>query len=252
MLVLLSPSKTQQAGSHFDEFTLPQHLSKTEQLVQSLKKLGSAEIAALMQVSEKLANSTKEKYSRFRFPLDRQECCQALLTFQGDVFAEIDIDNYDRGDFDYAQRFLRILSGLYGILRPLDLIQPYRLEIGGKFRPEENTTLYDFWKSDITESLNQALAKQQTPLLLNLASNEYFKAVDKRKLQAEITNVFFQQRKEGKLCTVAIHAKKARGALANYIIKNRLQNIAEITEFSYNGYSYNSLMSTDNNLYFIQ
>lgn len=252
MLILLSPSKTQEIGAYNTAFTLPQFLDKTELLVKELQKLDHQSIVQLMEVSDKLAKSTKERFGAFTFPPQHENSCQALLAFRGDVFSEIEADNYSEADFAFAQEHLRILSGLYGILRPLDLIQPYRLEIGGKFRPTSDHTLYQFWSAAVTEAINTILIEQSNPLLLNLASNEYFKTVEQRKIKARIIKIAFKQKKNGKLRTVAIHAKKARGALANYIISKRITEITEITDFKYNNYSFAEELSSENELVFVQ
>ncbi len=252
MLILLSPSKTQEMGEPFEKFTLPQFLDKTELLVNALQKLDLEAITQVMEVSDKLAGTTLERFAAFTFPPQQHNCRQALLAFRGDVFSEIEIDSYKKADFAFAQEHLRILSGLYGSLRPLDLIQPYRLEMGGKFRPANNRNLYQFWSSTITDELNAIVTKQQTPMLLNLASQEYFKTVDKKKLKAPILNISFKQEKNNKLRTVAIHAKKARGALANYIIKNRIMDTLKLCDFSYNHYLYRNELSSDNELVFVQ
>lgn len=252
MLILLSPSKTQEIGVQFPQFTLPQFLEKTQQLVIALQKYDQQSIMELMGVSDKLATSTRERFAAFRFPPQQQSCCQALLAFRGDVFSEIAADSYTMKDFSFAQQHLRVLSGLYGILRPLDLIQPYRLEIGGKYRPSENENLYQFWSSAITDSLNKICVDQHISTLLNLASHEYFKVVNQKRIKAHIVNVLFKQHKNGKLRTVAIHAKKARGALANHIITKRIRNIKDLAEFSYTDYIYTEELSNENELVFVQ
>ncbi len=250
MLILLSPSKTQKTGAHYPEFSLPELLAKTETLVDRLKCHSIAELAAILQISEKLADATSKRYARFTFPPQRRNCSQALLTFRGDVFAEIDIDRYSEEDFQFAQERLRILSGLYGILRPLDLIQPYRLEMGGKFRPKPDTTLYDFWRSDIENSLNNHLSTINAKELVNLASAEYSKAIRARNIQVPIINIFFKEKRGAALRTVAIHAKKARGALANYIIKNRVGHSTALLDFHYRGYVFAEDLSDDMNIVF--
>lgn len=252
LLVLLSPSKTQEMGELCTEHSLPEFLTKTEQLVSRLQSYNVAELGRLMAMSEKLAVANHGRFADFRFPPAAGHCRQALLAFRGDVFSEIEADSYTDNDFAFAQRHLRILSGLYGILRPLDLIQPYRLEMGGKFRPTEDQTLYHFWKSDITSSILDTLSQHDNGVLVNLASAEYFKAVDSRKIKSPIVNVHFRERKEGRLRTVAIHAKKARGALANHIIKNKIEQASGLTAFSHNGYTFDRQLSSETELHFIR
>jgi cytoplasmic iron level regulating protein YaaA (DUF328/UPF0246 family) len=252
MLILLSPSKTQETGHQFSEQSSPEFMKKTELLVNSLQKLSTEEIQKLMQVSEKLAEGTRQRFAEFSVPQQDANSCQALLAFRGDVFSEIAVEHYTPDDFAFAQKHLRILSGLYGILRPLDLIQPYRLEMGGKFKPPKAKNLYEFWRQDITAALQQTCSTDCHTELLNLASNEYFKVVNAGVLGVRIINVFFKQEKNDKLRTIAIHAKKARGALTQYIIKNRLKKSSDLTTFKYAGYSFAEGQSTADELVYIQ
>lgn len=223
-------------------------------LVNKLQKLNTDEIGQLMQVSAKLAQTTRQRFARFTSCPAPGNCSPALLAFRGDVFAEMDVDNYTPEDFHFAQNHLRILSGLYGILRPLDLIQPHRLEMASRFRPmaNSNANLYNYWCEPVTSSLNATLDRHDPAEVLNLASDEYFKVVEKDKLTGKIINVFFKQHKGGKLRTVAIHAKKARGALAQYIIRNRLNASCALHAFCHNGYIFDGDMSDNNSLYFIK
>jgi uncharacterized protein len=252
MLILLSPSKTQETGPRYQQFTAPEFLEKTEQLVKALRQLNAVEIQKLMNISAKLADSTRQRFADFTSDPTPAQSCQALLAFRGDVFSEIAVDRYTTDDFTFAQKHLRILSGLYGVLRPLDLIQPYRLEMGGKFKPPGATNLYRYWQPDITVALQKTCSSENHSELLNLASNEYFKAVDTTALNVRIINVFFKQRKEGKLRTIAIHAKKARGALTEYIVKNRLTKSTALKNFNYAGYSFAKTLSTADELVYAQ
>jgi len=250
-LILLSPSKTQEAGHYSSHHTEPEFILKTKKIVDKLKNYSAAELASLMDMSDKLGEVTFSRYRQFHFPPSSSLSSVALLGFRGDVFAEIDADNYEAADFEFAQKHLRVLSGLYGLLRPLDLIQPYRLEIGGKFRPEPDTSLYQYWKSDITTAIAARLKEMTEPVLLNLASAEYLKAVDLKNIPAPVVTAVFKQRKNGKLRTVAIHAKKARGAMTDFIIKNKITETADLQIFSYGGYSYDSSSSSKSELHFI-
>lgn len=252
MLILLSPSKTQETGYKYKEQTDPEFLKKTEKLVNTLRPLSALEIQKLMQVSEKLAETTRQRFADFSLPQKSANSCQALLAFRGDVFSEIAVESYTPDDFAFAQRHLRILSGLYGILRPLDLLQPYRLEMGGKFKPPGAKNLYEYWRPDIAAALQKTCTSEKHTELLNLASNEYFKAVDTDALGVRIVNVFFKQHKDNKLRTIAIHAKKARGSLTNYIIRNRVDKSSELTSFNYAGYCFAKDKSTANELVFLQ
>lgn len=250
MLILLSPSKTQKTGGDYSDYSLPEHLEKTKKLVHRLKNSSTAELSSVMQISEKLAESTKSRYARFHFPPQRRNCSHALFTFRGDVFSEIDVDRYQTEDFQFAQKHLRIFSGLYGILRPLDIIQPYRLEMGGKFRTEAGKTLYAYWRETIEHSINAHIDTIKAQEIINLASSEYFKVIRRDRIHAPVIEVFFKQKKNGNLKTIAIHAKKARGALTNYIIKNRIQHSSALRNFHYQGYVFADDLSSEENIVF--
>lgn len=252
MLILLSPSKTQESGVSAGKSTAPLFLEKTEQIVEELKRLTEKQIAELMSISDKLAHSTYNRFQEFTFPVDEGKCRQALLAFRGDVFTEIKADTYSADDFLFAQDHLRILSGLYGALRPLDLIQPYRLEMGSKYLYQNSRTLYQFWKEDVTAHLNECAGKSGHTHILNLASQEYFKVVNRKKLHSQVVEVAFKQRKGDKLRTVAIHAKKARGAMTQFTIEKRLHDPDGLVDFSYDGYVFDKDHSTTNNLIYIR
>lgn len=252
MLILLSPSKTQETEHQYQDQSFPQFCKKTEKLVKELRRLSALEIQKLMKVSEKLAESTRQRFADFSLSQKAANGCQALLAFRGDVFSEIAVENYTPDDFAFAQKHLRILSGLYGMLRPLDFMQPYRLEMGGKFKPPGAKNLYEYWRPEISVALRKTCASERHTELLNLASNEYFKVVDADALGARIVSVFFKQQKGDKQRTIAIHAKKARGALTNYIIKNRLSKSSDLAEFSYGGYFFSGSQSTADQLVYLQ
>ena len=169
----------------------------------------------------------------------------ALFAFKGDVYGGIDIEHFTEDDFEYAQNHLRILSGLYGYLRPLDLIQPYRLEMKTKLANPRGDNLYQFWGERITQSLNKDIKKQEQPVLVNLASNEYFKSVKPKLLEGRILNITFKETKDGKTRIVAIFAKRARGMMADYIIRNRIEKPEDIKKFKQGGYRFNKALSDD-------
>ncbi len=254
MLIVLSPSKTQDISHHPEdlECTIPEFNEDATTLVSSLRKYTTEEIAGLMKVSKNLATITRQRFADFSPTPTTNNAAQALLAFRGDVFSEIHADGYSIEDFSFAQTHLRILSGLYGILRPLDLMQAYRLEMGGSFVPDGAGNLYKFWRPKITAALQEAITAEGHTELLNLASNEYFKAIETTGLQISITNVLFKQEKDGKLRTVAIHAKKARGALTDYIIRHRIKESSALSEFSYDGYRYAESLSKPDALYFVK
>lgn len=252
MIIILSPSKTQETGQYNLPHTLPIFLEQAEYLAGLLRELSAAEIAELMQISDKLAGTTWQRFQDFSYATAPQRGTQALLAFRGDVFSEIDVDNYGKNDFTFAQQHVRILSGLYGLLRPLDLIQPYRLEIGGKFKPKKYDSLYSFWRPFLSGNIENTCREEGHREVINLASVEYFKAIAPGKLTASVVNVYFKQQNDGKLRTIAIHAKKARGALTDYIIRNRLKHSRELTGFCYQGYCYAAHLSQPNELCFLR
>ena len=246
MLLIISPSKTQDFNCRdYHHFTTPVQLQQSEELIETLKKLSADELVSLMKISPKLAKLNWQRFQDFKQPFHLQNAKQALLAFQGDVYNGIDTDTYTDKDFAFAQKHLRILSGLYGALKPLDLIQPYRLEMGTKLATEHYKNLYEFWGSRVTEVLNQDLKKQSQPVLVNLASNEYFKVIKARKLDAKILTLSFKEKKNGAYKVVALYAKRARGKMTNFVIKNRIADIHDLKAFKEDGYRFKEDLSSD-------
>ena len=256
MLILISPAKTLdfKTPATIDRFTQPDFLSDTEILVEQLRQLSAPEISSLMKISDKLGQLNASRYQTWQANFDTTNAKQALLAFQGDVYQGINVDSFDREDFDFAQEHLRILSGLYGILRPLDLIQPYRLEMGtklvhAKLQSLSADTLYEFWGDKLTQAINQQLELDNTTIV-NLASNEYFKAVKSNLPTDKIITPIFKDWKNGKYKIISIYAKKARGMMTAYIIKNRLENVEDLKNFTEAGYKFNIELSDPENLVF--
>ncbi len=214
-------------------------------MAKELKTLSVADIKLLMSVSEKIAKLNADRFKRFTTPFTTKNSRQAIFAFKGDVYSAIDLNRFTEDDFSFAQNHLRILSGLYGYLRPLDLIQPYRLEMKTKLSNPRGDNLYQFWGKRITENLNRELKKQQVPVLVNLASKEYFKSVKPALLEGELLDINFKETKAGKTRIVAIFAKRARGMMADYIIRNRIENPQDIKKFKLGGYKFNSALSDD-------
>ena len=242
MLMLISPSKTQAFdGTRLAQYSLPVNLDHSQVLVDRLQRFTAAQLGELMQVSPKLAELNYQRYRDFQLPFNRENARQAVLAFKGDVYNGIDTEHYTDGDFAFAQKHLRILSGLYGVLKPLDLIQPYRLEMGTKFATDRGQTLYDFWGSVVTEGLNQDIESDfgGTTTVVNLASNEYYKAIKPRQLQAQVLNILFKQNKNGVYKVIGIHAKRARGLMVNFAIKHRLAKPQDLQGFNAEGYQFN-------------
>ena len=257
MQILISPAKTLdfETPSKCDRFSQPAFITDTEILVKQLQSLSSQEISSLMQISDKLGKLNAERYRDWQFEFDNTNAKQALLAFKGDVYQGLNVDNFSQEDLDFAQEHLRIISGLYGILRPLDLIQPYRLEMGtkltrAKFPDLEANTLYDFWQDKITQEIATQLNKLNNNIVVNLASNEYFKAVKPKLLSAEIITPVFKDWKNDRYKIISFYAKKARGMMSAYLIKNRIERVEDIKGFQEDGYSFNEELSDNKNLVF--
>lgn len=257
MLILISPAKTLdfETPARIDTFSQPEFISDTKILVEHLRQLSAQEVSALMKISDKLGELNASRYRTWQPSFDSTNAKQALLAFQGDVYQGLNVDSFSPEDFEFAQEHLRILSGLYGVLKPLDLIQPYRLEMGTKLAHSKLTALsvnnlYDFWQDKLAEAINLQLNKLNNKTIINLASNEYFKAVKPKLLPGNIITPVFKDWKNGKYKVISFYAKKARGMMAAYIIKNRLQNTEDIKDFTDAGYHYNGELSDENNIVF--
>jgi len=199
----------------------------------------------MMSISENIANLNVERFKNFTTPFTTKNARQAIFAFKGDVYSGFELASFNEDDYTYAQDHLRILSGLYGCLRPLDLIQPYRLEMKTKLKNARGENLYQFWDERITRSINKELKKQKEPVLVNLASNEYFKAVKPKLLEGRLLNINFKETKAGKTRVVAIFAKRARGMMADYIIRNRIERSEDLKKFKLGGYQFDKDLSDD-------
>jgi len=247
MLITLSPSKGQdfETPALSKTYSKPQALKDSELLIKELRKIRRQDIQQLMSVSENIAKLNTDRYKSFKTPFTPKNAKQAIFAFKGDVYSGIDIEQYSEADLDYAQNHLRILSGLYGCLRPLDLIQPYRLEMKTKLHNVRGENLYQFWGDRITDELNKALEKQKQPVLVNLASNEYFKSVKPKQLNGRLLNINFKETRDGKTRVVAIFAKRARGMMTDYILRNRIEKPEDIKKFRQGGYRFRKELSDD-------
>jgi cytoplasmic iron level regulating protein YaaA (DUF328/UPF0246 family) len=246
MLITLSPSK----GQDFEVVlptsmhSQPRQLKQSQDLIDVLKQYDVATIRQMMTVSEKIAQLNVKRFSTFSQPFTTDNAKPALFAFTGDVYSGIKKEHYNKEDLAYAQQHLRILSGLYGALRPMDLIQPYRLEMKTKLKTPRGNTLYQFWDERITDSLNHDLETQQEATLINLASNEYFKAVKPKKLQGRLLNIAFKETKEDKTRIIAIFAKRARGMMTDFMLKHRIEYSEDLKAFNQAGYTYAPSIST--------
>lgn len=254
MLLVISPSKTQKVeGRTLWSHSLPVLLEKSEQLVNQLSALHPAELAELMKMSPKLAELTYQRYQAFTLPFYPENARQALLVFRGDQFSSLDVDRYTEEDFTFAQDHLRILSGLYGVLRPLDLMQPYRLEMATKLATKQGGTLYSFWNGLITEQLRNTLGRQKNAVLVNLASDEYFKALQPDNLGCPVLKISFKEEgRNGKPRVIAVHAKRARGMMVDFVIRHRLARVEMLKNFTSTGYLYSGDLSTEKEWVFLR
>lgn len=255
MLVLLSPAKKllEISKPYEADTSEPILLDKTHILAKLMQTKTVDEIAALMDLSKNLAELNYHRYQTFY--LDDKAISHsypALFLFQGDVYQGLQAKNWDQNTVAYSQNHLRILSGLYGLLKPLDSIQPYRLEMGVRLENPAGKNLYDFWQQTVTHTLNQQLALQKNPLLINLASAEYFKAVDEKKLDYPIITINFYEKKNEQLKMIGIHAKKARGAMAKFLMKNQFDDLSDLKRFNEQGYQFNPSISSEQHLDFVR
>ncbi len=251
MLILLSPAKIQnfKAQHILSEYTQPDFIDEAQYLVNELKKLSIDELAALLSVNYDLAKLNADRFFNWQQPFTASNAKQTILVFNGEVFHGLDAKTFSSADFDYAQSHLRILSGLYGVLRPLDLIQAHRVDVSTKLKTTAGNDLYAFWKEKITKNIIHS-AKKTDNIILNLASNEYFKSLDKRKLSARVIDVDFLESKGDTYKTIVIYTKKARGLLARYVIQNRIEKIEDLQGFNDEGYWFNPHLSSENKLIF--
>lgn len=254
MLMVISPAKTLDYTSPLatEDFTQPRYLEQSSQLVEVLRKLSPNELADLMKLSDKLAGLNVARFTEWQPDFTLENARQAILAFKGDVYTGLEAESLTSEDFQYAQQHLRILSGLYGVLRPLDLMQPYRLEMGTKLQNSAGNNLYEFWGEHITESLNKCLSEQKASVLLNLASNEYFKAVKPKQLNATLINVDFKDLKNGQYKIISFYAKKARGIMARYVIQNKIDSVEALKDFTEQGYYYSAEQSKPTHLVFLR
>lgn len=246
MLTVISPAKTLDFATEptTRKSTQPEFLDRAAQLVKDARRLGPAEIRELMGVSESIAELNHRRFMNWQAPFTLDNAKQALLAFRGDVYTGLEAETMRAPQLAFAQKHLRILSGLYGLLRPLDLMQPYRLEMGLKFANRGGANLYEFWGDDITDALNRQIGKSGSRVLVNLASNEYFKAVRARALDAEVVTPVFRDLKHGKYRVISFFAKKARGQMARFIIDEALDDPDGLKAFRRDGYRYNRQEST--------
>lgn len=254
MLMVISPAKTLDFESKpvTARFTQPQYLDHSQELIEQLRQLSPAQISELMHVSDKIGGLNAARFGSWIPAFTPENAKQALLAFKGDVYTGLNADTFSDADFSYAQDHLRMLSGLYGLLRPLDLMMPYRLEMGTKLANARGKDLYAFWGTRLSEWLNQALAEQGDDVLLNLASNEYFSAVKRTALNARIINTEFKDLKNGQYKIISFYAKKARGMMSRFVIQQRISTPEQLKQFDAQGYYYSAEQSKPDHLVFLR
>ncbi len=250
MLTLLSPAKKLNEEKQLDDnCSSPIFVEDSEKLIKSLRKYSAKKLGKLMGISPALADLNVERYANWNVD-HTKEVNPAVLTFNGEVYAGLDAISFSKKEKDYAQDNLRILSGLYALLKPYDLIHPYRLEMGTKLKVGRKNNLYEFWGDKIVNEINDVVANQKENVLVNLASNEYFKSVNKKKLEASVITPVFKDFNNGTYKSVMVYAKKARGMMASYIIKNKIEKVDDLMGFDTGGYCYNAKASSDEQMVF--
>ena len=252
MLMLISPAKKLdfETVANTKDYTEASFLEDSMELIEELRELSEKDVSKLMKLSDALAELNYNRFHDFSLPFDLENAKQALYAFRGDVYTGLDADTLTKKELKFAQKHLRILSGLYGLLKPLDLMQAYRLEMGTKFKNTRGKDLYEFWGMKLTDELNATLKKQKTEVLLNLASNEYFKSVKKKEINAEIINPVFKDEKNGQYKIISFYAKKARGLMVRYVLDNQITDVEDIKNFDYEDYSYSADLSKGNDWVF--
>ena len=254
MISLVSPAKT----LNFDPIknnikcSLPYFLESSKELVDILRQKSENELSILMKLSKNLSKVNFLRYKNWNLPFNQSNAKPAAFAFEGSVYKGLNISSFSQDELKYSQNNFRIISGLYGILRPLDLIMPYRLEMGTKLKNSKGGDLYSFWKSTLTNHLNYELNEHDHKIILNLASNEYSKAIDFKKINAKVITPIFKDWKNGKYKVISFFAKKARGMFVAYQIKNQIKDVSDLCYFSEDGYKYCKNESNSNEIVFLR
>ena len=246
MLAILSPAKSLDYESPLvtKKFSEPSFVAESEQLIDSLRTFTPGELSTLMGISDNLAELNHRRYAEWQPEFSNGDARPAVLAFKGDVYLGLEGPTLKERDFTWAQKHIRILSGLHGILKPLDRIRPYRLEMGTRLRTATGENLYEFWGSKVTEALNNAIKEQGDNLLINLASDEYYGVLQPTDINARIIKVHFREWKNGQYKFLSFFAKKARGSMARYMIDQRVKSLKALRSFDYDGYTFNNELSS--------
>ncbi|MGX2947798.1 peroxide stress protein YaaA [Frederiksenia canicola] len=252
MLAIISPAKTLDFETKIDGFTFsqPELTTYSQQLIEICKQLSPAEVGSLMSISDKLAALNVARFTEWQVEHTEKNSKAAIFAFKGDVYTGLEAETLSQAEIEYAQSHLRMLSGLYGLLKPLDLMQPYRLEMGTKLANSQGKDLYAFWGNVITEHLQQAIDEQGDNILVNLASDEYFSAVKPSQLNAQIIKPVFLDEKNGKFKVISFYAKKARGMMVRFMLQTQPTSVKQLKDFNYGGYWFDEEASTATELVF--
>ncbi|WP_136417378.1 peroxide stress protein YaaA [Herbaspirillum sp. ST 5-3] len=247
MLIVLSPAKTlnYDTPASTDKYTLPDFIEHSAELINTLKRLSPAQLASLMRISDPLAVLNVARYASWTREFTRPAAKQAILAFNGDVYEGLSASTLSKRQLDYTQTHIRILSGLYGVLRPLDLMQPYRLEMGTRLANARGKDLYAFWGGVVTEALNETMRTKKSDMLVNLASEEYFKAVKPKLLRAQVVTPVFEDWKGGRYKVISFYAKRARGLMARFAAENGIRRVEKLKAFDAEGYAFDEKASTE-------
>ncbi len=252
MIAILAPTKTMDfaPGTLPDEHTRPRFEEQACKIIEVLRSYDKPGLSDLMDISEQLADLTHQRIRNFQKEPGRKNSRQALFAYKGDVYANMQVDSYTRDELLFAQEHIRILSGLYGILRPLDLIQPYRLEMQTPLSVDKHKDLYKFWGEQLSNALLEDIRGQQTPMIINLTSNEYLKALPGKDIKKSLIHIDFKEFRDGQYKTIAIYSKKARGLMADFIVRNKIDRPEDLKAFDTEQYHFNERLSEDKTFVF--
>lgn len=254
-MIIISPAKNldfRLDKNSVNIFSEPIFIKKTNFLAKRLKTLTASQLKNIMKISDKLSLMNKDRFNNFSYKLNGSNKKQAIFAFKGDTYKGFNIDNFSRSEIKRTQKRLRIISGLYGLLKPLDLIQPYRLEMGSKISSIIGSDLYDFWSHDITNYINIEMKKSKTSFLINLASVEYSNVIDQKIFDFKMVTPIFYQKRGSDLLNIGIISKRSRGTMAAYLIKNNISSLEDMKSFREDGYKYDSFSEKDNKIFFVR
>ena len=254
MKIIISPAKKMDSSNNENNLSFSDctFLDEAKELTKILKEFSPTKLSNLMGISPNLGLLNADRFSNWTLPFSQKSAKQAILMFKGDVYQGINSDDFEREDFDFAQKHLRILSGLYGLLKPLDLMQAYRLEMGTKLKTDKGNNLYQFWGDSLTQRLANEIKIDKESCLINLASNEYSKVLKFKDLGIAVITPIFKDLKNGKLKVISFFAKKARGRMCRYIIKNKITSAKQLQNFDNDGYTFEKEISSESEFVFVR